>query len=353
MKKLLDYMLESLLNESDENKNDKGSENTGKIKELKSKIVNALSKQTDLKSFVGLINRILEKASSDDNAALWYEALKTLFDGQEDNGIEEVQYEAQSENIPVSKLYPTQSEIDITNSAKWTDPTNLNKYNAIYNIFKQDDFGASFGCPVLVYNDGKKYWIIDGHHRWSQVALLNPMGGLACLVVTGSEKVQDFLKVTQGAMASVIANRELNNIPSKTKGLPVGDAKPENNIFGKALEGDALAARVKKLFEDKKTSELVVEKFNEASKDQDIKNKLEKIGVNEITSVDDVAKLVTSNRDKMIERKQVPENWAAPRPVMPQTDKGSVKGEKDESPAPDVDGTALNKIKNGAMPKLS
>lgn len=338
MKKLLDYMLESLLIESDENKNDKGSENTGKIKELKSKIVNALSKQTDLKSFVGLINRILEKASSDDNAALWYEALKTLFDGQKDDGIEEVTYKAESENIPVSKLYPTQSEIDIVNSAKWVKPDMLNK-DAVKAIFNEKDFGASFGCPVLVYNDGKKYWIIDGHHRWSQVALLNPEGGLACLVVEGKEKVQDFLKVTQGAMASVLANRELNNIPSKTKGLPVGDAKPENNIFGQALKGDKLTERIKQMLEETKSGDLLVEKL----KEQNIK----------VENVDDVAKLVTSNRDKMIERKQVPENWAAPRPVMPQTDKGSVKGEKDESPAPDVDGTALNKIKNGAMPKLS
>jgi len=336
MKKLLDYILESLLTESDKNNNDKDTEKTEEIKELRSKIVKSLSKQTDLKSFVGLINQILVKADSKDNASLWYEAIKTLFDGQPDEGVDEVEYSAKEANIPVAQLYPTQSEIDIVNSAKWTDPEKLND-GAVKAIFTEKDFGKNFGCPVLVYNDGSKNWIIDGHHRWSQVALLNPEGGLSCLVVSGKEKVQDFLKVTQGALASVYANRKLNNGPAEK--LPKGEAKPENNIFGQALKGDNLAKRVKEMLEKQKTGDLLVEKLKEQ-------------GV-EVKNVDDVAKLVTSNRDKMVENKQVPENWAAPRPVIPQTDKGGVKGEKKEPVAPDVDGTALNKLKKGVMPKLS
>lgn len=335
MKKLLDYMLESLLNESDENKNDKDTEKTAEIKELRSKIVTSLTKQIDLKSFVGLINQILIKADSKDNAPIWYEAIKTLFDGQPNDGVEEVKYSAKEADIPVSELYPTQSEIDIVNSAKWVKPDMLNK-GAIKAIFTEKDFGKNFGCPVLVYNDGSKKWIIDGHHRWSQVALLNPEGGLSCLVINGKEKVQDFLKVTQGAMASVFANRKLNNGPAEK--LPVGEAKPENNIFGQALKGDKLTERIKQMLEDAKSGDLLVEKL----KEQDVK----------VENVDDVAKLVTSNRDKMVENKQVPENWAAPRPVMPQTDQGGVEDGSKEV-APDVDGTALNKLKKGVMPKLS
>jgi hypothetical protein len=329
-------MLESLLTESDKNNNDKDSKKAEKVKELRSKIVNSLSKQTDLKSFVGLINQILEKADSKDNASIWYAAIKTLFDGQPDEGVEEVEYSAKEANVPVSELYPTQSEIDIVNSAKWTDPKKLNE-GAVKAIFTEKDFGKNFGCPVLVYNDGSKKWIIDGHHRWSQVGLLNMEGGLSCLVIDGKEKVQDFLKVTQGAIASVLANRKLNNAPAEK--LPKGEAKPENNIFGQALKGDNLAKRVKEMLEEQKTGDLLVEKLKEQ-------------GV-EVENVDDVAKLVTNNRDKMVENKQVPENWAAPRPVMPQTDKGGVKGEKKEPVSQDVDGTALNKIKKGVMPKLS
>lgn len=336
MKKLLDYMLESLLNESDENKNDKDTEKTEEIKELRSKIVDSLSKQIDLKSFVGLINQILEKADSKDNASIWYAAIKTLFDGQPDEGVEEVEYSAKEANIPVSELYPTQSEIDIVNSAKWVKEKMLNN-GAVKAIFTEKDFGKNFGCPVLVYNDGSKKWIIDGHHRWSQVGLLNMEGGLSCLVINGKEKVQDFLKVTQGAIASVLANRKLNN--GSAEKLPIGDAEPENNIFGQALKGDNLAKRVKKMLEEQKTGDLLVEKLKEQ-------------GI-EVENVDDVAKLVTSNRDKMVENKQVPENWAAPRPVMPQTDKGGVKGEKEEPVSQDIDGTALNKLKKGVMPKLS
>ena len=181
MKKLLDYVLESLLTESDENKNNnsKDPKKLEKIKELRSKIVKSLTKQTDLKSFVGLINQILIKADSKDNAPIWYEAIKTLFDGQPDDGVEEVKYEAKEANISVSELYPTQSEIDIVNSAKWVNPKMLNN-DAVHNIFTQDDFGAGFSCPVLVYNDGSKKWIIDGHHRWSEVAIVNPEGKMVC-----------------------------------------------------------------------------------------------------------------------------------------------------------------------------
>ena len=336
MKKLLDYMLESLLTESDKNNNDKDSKKAEKVKELRSKIVDSLSKQTDLKSFVGLINQILEKADSKDNASIWYAAIKTLFDGQPDEGVEEVEYSAKEANVPVSELYPTQSEIDIVNSAKWVEADKLNN-GAIKAIFTEKDFGKNFGCPVLVYNDGSKKWIIDGHHRWSQVGLLNMEGGLSCLVINGKEKVQDFLKVTQGAIASVLANRKLNS--GTVEKLPEGDARAQNNIFGQALKGDNLAKRVKEMLEKQKTGDLLVEKLKEQ-------------GV-EVENVDDVAKLVTSNRDKMVENKQVPENWAAPRPVMPQTDKASVKGGKGEPVSQDVDGTALNKLKKGVMPKLS
>jgi len=336
MKKLLDYMLESLLTESDKNNNNKDSEKAEKVKELRSKIVTSLSKQTDLKSFVGLINQILEKADSKDNANIWYAAIKTLFDGQPDEGVEEVEYSAKEANVPVSELYPTQSEIDIVNSAKWVESDKLNN-GAIKAIFTEKDFGKNFGCPVLVYNDGSKKWIIDGHHRWSQVGLLNMEGGLSCLVINGKEKVQDFLKVTQGAIASVLANRKLNN--GQVEKLPEGDARAQNNIFGQALKGDNLAKRVKEMLEEQKTGDLLVEKL----KEQGVK----------VENVDDVAKLVTSNRDKMIENKQVPENWAAPRPVMPQTDKGSVKGGKGQPVSQDDDGTALNKLKKGVMPKLS
>lgn len=336
MKKLLDYMLESLLTESDKNNNDKDSKKAEKVKELRSKIVDSLSKQTDLKSFVGLINQILEKSDSKDNASIWYAAIKTLFDGQPDEGVEEVEYSAKEANVPVSELYPTQSEIDIVNSAKWVEADKLNN-GAIKAIFTEKDFGKNFGCPVLVYNDGSKKWIIDGHHRWSQVGLLNMEGGLSCLVINGKEKVQDFLKVTQGAIASVLANRKLNS--GTVEKLPEGDARAQNNIFGQALKGDNLAKRVKEMLEKQKTGDLLVEKLKEQ-------------GV-EVENVDDVAKLVTSNRDKMVENKQVPENWAAPRPVMPQTDKASVKGGKGEPVSQDVDGTALNKLKKGVMPKLS
>ena len=320
MKELSEYIFEALTTNNDE-----------EVKKLSGELLDILKKQGNLKKFVTTMNKLLEKCSREDNAAVWYAAIKDLFDGEYGDG---QKYDAKYENISVKDLYPTQSEIDIENSAKWLSTKFINM-GTVDAIFTKKDYGSNFGCPVLVYDDGKK-WIIDGHHRWSQVGLLNPNGSLYCLVVSGPAKVQDFLKLTQGAIAAVIADESNPNHGEGGK-LPVGKARPENNIFGSALKGDKLKKRILDMMSMEGTGDILPELVNKY--------------VDDVNDEDSLAEFIMDNRDKLVANGQKPESWAAPRPVMPQTDTASPRGFK--AAGAEEEGGALYAIsKKGSLPKL-
>ena len=73
--------------------------------------------------------------------------------------------------IPASNLRPTQSEIDVDKSLKMflTNPENIK------NDFKEDIVIANM--PLVTFRGN---YIIDGHHRWSEVAMINPSGKMVC-----------------------------------------------------------------------------------------------------------------------------------------------------------------------------
>ena len=140
MKKLTEYIFEALTANNDE-----------EVKKLSEEILDILKKQGNLKKFVTTLNKLLEKCSREDNAAVWYAAIKDLFDGEYGNG---QKYDAKYENISVKDLYPTQSEIDIENSAKWlsTKFINMGTVDAIFT--KNDTAGLELtairSAPAIV-----------------------------------------------------------------------------------------------------------------------------------------------------------------------------------------------------------
>lgn len=298
------------------------------VKELSDNLLKDLSKKGNLKQFVNELNRVLDKTHKGDNTKIWMAALKDLFDGQNEDGEKYIASPGQS--ISCADLYPTQSEIDIENSAKWA--TKDWGVKCIPQMFDGSAFGARFPVPVLVYRDKGKNWIIDGHHRWSQVGLINPDANLSCMVIEGPETVQNFLKIVQGMIAAIIGDDTKPN-PGENGHLPVGKAVPQNNIFGPALKGDKLAERVVELF-----------KGHDDILAQAIKY-LNDAGV-DVSSAEDIGKLVEKNRDIFVSHKQTPPSWAAPRPVMPQTDRAGASGPEDAAPA--NTGSALNILLNGA-----
>jgi len=307
-----------------------------KLQEFTTKLLDALKKQKDLTSYVKAMNTILDGSGvkDKDNTKLYLKVITDIFSGQIDDNNKKLYDKytcAGEQDIPVKELYPTQSEIDIENSAKWA--TKDWGAKGVDNMFSNKGFGTSFPVPVLVYNDGKKNWIIDGHHRWSQVALINPEAKLHCMIVKGNQPVQEFLKLTQSVIAGVIAER------GKGETLPVGKAQPNNNIFGSSLKGDKLGEKVKDMLnQNDSICKILQEKLKSHTKEITGENSQKEF------TPEDIANLVVKNRDLMVERGQQPESWAADRPVMPQSDKAGVHGEQDSSP--ESKDSALNKLKN-------
>lgn len=308
---------------------------TAKEKRLRAgkRLVKKLREQGDLTEYVKALNSVLDGSAAggkEDNTKLYLDALSMIFSGRKPNTNNDAyeKYKFVGEmSISVKDLYPTQSEIDIENSARWA--TSEKGAEGVNNMFSKRGFGYNFKVPVLVYNDGKKNWIIDGHHRWSQVALLNPTAKLYCMVVRGKADVTEFLKLVQGIIAGVIAKRYDGST------LPVGKAKPNNNIFGEALDGDKIAERIKEMLTDNSGAYKVLKSVLEKHRDT-----IEKYGGKADFTEEGIGKLVERNRDLMIDNGQTPKTWSADRPVMPQSDKAGATGDDDSSPK--SKGSALN-----------
>ena len=145
------------------------------------------------------------------------------------------------------------------------------------------------------------------------------------MVIKGKEDVKEFLKLVQSVIAGVNASRD------EVKELPVGQAKPENNIFGKQLKGENLTKRIAEMLNENKNVAKIL--FNILKEHEE-----------SCKTIEDIPNIVYRNREIMYRRKQEPESWAAPRPVMPQSDRAGKHGESDSSA--DKDGSALNKLKN-------
>jgi hypothetical protein len=111
---------------------------------------------------------------------------------------------------PVDELIPTQNEIDVEKSLKYPlskeDPAVLIGYLKAKNI---DKFAP--GGPIIT--SGGKY-IIDGHHRWSQLFLINPKAKIKAINMKITQPL-DALKFTQMAIASIAEQLPVSLVTGK------------------------------------------------------------------------------------------------------------------------------------------
>lgn len=116
-------------------------------------------------------------------------------------------------------LKPTQNEIGAEESLKniCTD-----QYGSLDGFLKGK---AKFPEPIITYN---AEFILDGHHRWSQVYAAEPNAKIPSINVTGKFEPKDILKaihtaiaVDAGATKTINANLKAGNLleftPDKTK----------------------------------------------------------------------------------------------------------------------------------------
>lgn len=176
---------------------------------------------------------------------------------------------------PVKNMIPTQNEIGAKESLLniLTD-----KYGSLASFLDGD---ANVGDnPIVIYNN--KY-IIDGHHRWSQVFAANPEATVPTLNLQGSLGAADVLKIVHLSIAAG-ANK-----------LPLSSAEGENLL--KASPDDVFKYVTQNL--DEKTAKIWGAK-------RGVKNKKE------------LASLIVKNVKQL--QKNGTMDGAPPRTKMPQTD---------------------------------
>ena len=94
-------------------------------------------------------------------------------------------------NLVAKRLVPTQNDIGMKESLKYLlEDTEFTKY------FKP---GIVIERPVLTFNG---MYIVDGHHRWSQIFLVNPDAELACINIEGNLSPISMLKAVQCTIGS-------------------------------------------------------------------------------------------------------------------------------------------------------
>jgi len=146
-------------------------------------------------------------------------------------------------DIPVTRLMPTQNEIDLDKSLKF----GLSVPGNIKNYFNNP---VEIKMPLISYNGT---YIIDGHHRWSQVFCFNPNAKMTCINFEGDLSPIQMLKSTQLAIAASI-----NKVPT---------ANVRGTSLYKVSEAD-LRRYVDKNFSDKCVKDLMKVLKNIKSRDE-------------------------------------------------------------------------------------
>ena len=120
--------------------------------------------------------------------------------------------------IPVRKLIPSQNEIDMTDSLKY--------------ILQGSDIDNCFNDVVVIKRPIVTFqgrYIIDGHHRWSQIFICNPKAKAYSIDFTGQLSTIDMLKAVQAVIGTTTGNIPSASV-SGTNLLGVAKAKVQRYI---------------------------------------------------------------------------------------------------------------------------
>lgn len=122
-------------------------------------------------------------------------------------------------SVKADDLIPTQNEINLKNSLKFIsdNPDNVNKY---LNCGTEP---VTVKENLLVAKIKDVYYILDGHHRWSQVYLVNKECQIKAYIVSGFNTIRDALKIAHLAVAT--------SLPSTKTEYPVSVVPPEDKIY--------------------------------------------------------------------------------------------------------------------------
>lgn len=160
----------------------------------------------------------LSASVTDPKAKAW---IDFAFGGKNDD----VQFEADPEKgYPVKDLLPTQNFIGLENSIGWTVNNPDIAGDGLKKMLLEDSPEMKPGSAIWIF-EGK--YIIDGHHRWSQVYAFNPDAKIVAINFKSNTKLkpQQALAAVQGVIASV-----LGKVPIATSKVD-GKSKEASNVL--------------------------------------------------------------------------------------------------------------------------
>ena len=299
MKNLYEYFLEQNINSIETQLFESETSNNAERRE---ELENWL-KNKKLGDYVETLNQMLD----DPKAA---QLLKDGFGGE----LGDTKLKFNVVKVPVKNLRPTQSEIDVEKSVKFplTKPENIDNY------YKTGENDVIVKFPLITF---RKNYIIDGHHRWSQVFAFNPEAKMVCCNYDGDISPVQMLKATQGTIAAVKADDSNKN----------NGKIPSSKVDGQDL------------FDDKWDKEAIIKYVKETAVDE-----VPKVFVKyhkELDNIDSIAEYVAENL-MQLKSNNYPEDKGINRGIMPQTDKGGTDENDPKTSFPGEEGSALNKLKD-------
>ena len=145
-------------------------------------------------------------------------------------GIPNSSIDVQSINASVVSLIPTQSEIDMEKSLRF--PLRNAMENGVYPLDTYLAGGLILhpAGAILTANDGT--YILDGHHRWSSIYVVNPYTQVSAIDMGYVPSPQDGLKEAQ--MAIIARDAQLN--PQLVEGVNLLDPNLQQSVFNGLVE---------------------------------------------------------------------------------------------------------------------
>jgi hypothetical protein len=258
-------------------------------------------KGKNYEEYVDALNKMLEDPKA-----------KTLLDEGFGTEFGDLKFKYRAKLIAADELYPSQNEIDIdkTIGAPFKNPDNINKQYVNPIVIAN--------MPLVTFN-GK--YIIDGHHRWSEIAVFNPTGKMLCFDYSANITIEQMLKAVQGTIAAVMAK--------KGEELPAQHVEKGHNIY------DMSKSEIEKYVLDHENPETYARM----------------IAMNTKLFTEEQAREYIINNLLQLKKDKKPLSNAPERGYMPQTSKGGSDTKDKQTAFPDKTGSALHNLSTKTVDK--